>query len=161
MLKSNCDYNRFYDKINMSFERMFHMKKLIFLLSILLVLILSSCSSYDDIELLYSNTFFTSEDFSPDQVVTSFSQYTDTNYPIELDAEFFNDYVLYTYSFMNNETGKDLFKLTDDDIIDNTLTLTLEETKNEGEAAFATYIFIFAIKKDIYNEVDAIEIVFD
>lgn len=136
------------------------MKKILFILSLFSFLLLSSCSKYEDVELLYSNTFYTSEDFSPDQVVTTFSQYTDTNYPIEVDAEFFNDYVLYTYSFMNNETGKDLFDLEDYEISNNHLILTLKETKNEGEPAFTTYIFIFAIKKDIYNEVDAIDIEF-
>lgn len=135
------------------------MKKTIIITLLLTIFLLSGCTK-NKIELLYSESVENFDTFEPVSVITSFSDYTDTNYPVEVDAEFFNDHMLYTYTFLNANIGSNLFSYKSYTLNDDILTLQIKDSKNEASPAFGTYVMIFSIDLDIYNDSSKIEIEF-
>jgi hypothetical protein len=134
-------------------------KKIVIIALVLSLFILSGCTK-KQIDLLYSESVDNFDTFEPVTYITSFSDYTDTNYPIEVEAEFFNDNMLYTYTFLNANIGKDLFELKAYNIDNGILTLTIEDANSLASPAFGTYVMIFSIDLDIYNETTDILIEF-
>ncbi|MCK9271437.1 MAG: hypothetical protein RBQ64_02400 [Candidatus Izemoplasmatales bacterium] len=107
----------------------------------------------DEIYLLYSGSYLNFHDFvEPITWVTSYNEYLESDYSFELDERFFDDYSLYTYTFVNSNLGKDIFLYDDYLLIDNSLIITCNTDEGSVSPAFGEYAIVFAIPKELLNQ---------
>lgn len=110
------------------------------------------------VKLLYSRSYSNTHDFEePITLIESYAQYLESGYPLDLDESFFNDYVLYTYSFINANLGTNIYILDDYQLLESNI-LQINYKHNEGtiivSPAFGPYAMIFEIEKSLYQSVD-------
>ncbi len=86
------------------------------------------------------------------------STYDTFGYPFELEDTFFNQYSLYTYVFMNNNLGTDIYAFTAYDIYGETLYLQCNEHSELVLDAFGNYTMVFAIPRTIVNEIEDVSV---
>lgn len=136
--------------------------KVLFLLCSVFVLMACEGSKYDQdsVKLLYSKSYGNVNDFDqPVIYIDNYSAYLDSGYPLNLEAAFFDDKVLYTYAFQNGSLGSGLFVfksfLIDDD---NRLVISYETRSGTiiSSPAFGPYAMIFEIDKSLYDGVDGV-----
>lgn len=107
----------------------------------------------EEIELLYSGSYSNYHDFDePITWITSHEEYFDSDYPFELDEAYFDNYSLYTYSFVHSDLGRNIFLYDNFLLVDNTLFITCV-INNEliVSPAFGSYALVFAIPKGLIN----------
>ncbi len=115
---------------------------------------------FDDVNLIYSgDTSSYGVVTSAVEMIDSYRSYQTSNYELGLEASFFENYILYTYGFLNMNIGQDIFLYHDYDIFSNMLILNCYENEDIiVSPAFGGYVLVFAISKDIYEQVNNIKI---
>ena len=114
------------------------------------------------ITLLYSRSYVNFHDF--DQailLIDNYSDYVDSGYPLELDESYFDDYILYTFSFTNANLGTNIYVL-DQYSVDEDNQLLIEFIHTEEMIlvmpAFGQYAMIFSIDRALYDSVDGVSV---
>lgn len=132
------------------------MKKILILACAVFVsFMLVSCLATDDVILLYSSSYH--EELDIKEIIYNYDEYLSANYNMDLNEEFFEENFLYTYHFMNNRLGENIYLLSLYEIKDNKLIIQLKE--NEGTTlftGFGPYTLIFSINKTYYQKVDEV-----
>ena len=131
------------------------MKKLFTLLILLIpIFLFVGCvevTELDDtkkIELIYSGSYSNFHDFEePIKWVTSYAEYLESDYSFELNETYFDDYTLYTYSFIYSNLGKNIFLYDDYFLIDNNLLIICDCNEGIVSPAFGNYAIVFGIAK--------------
>lgn len=112
------------------------------------------------ITLLYSRSYVNFHDFEQAiLLIDNYSDYLDSGYPLELDESYFDDYILYTFSFTNANLGTNIYVLDKYSIDeDNQLLIEFIHTEEENLVlpAFGQYAMIFAIERSLYDSVDGV-----
>lgn len=142
------------------------MKKIsIFMILHIFVYFLVGCvelnENPDDISLLYSRSFENFNDFEqPILVVDHYDSYLSSGYPLDLDEDFFNNRILYTYSFEHYCMGTNIFLFNSYEITDDGILVIYYEIDNDILVldAEGMYAMIFEIDKDLYHSVDSLEV---
>jgi hypothetical protein len=124
---------------------------------VLFLTILSGCTR-NKIDLLFSESMEDYGTFEPATYLTSYSDFTDLNYPITVDASIFSDHILFTYTFLNANIGSDLFTYHSYEISDRVLTISIEETQSVSSPSFGNYVMIFSIALELYEQVDEVTV---
>lgn len=113
-------------------------------------------SESGDVELLYSSSF----SLQKKQITTfifDYESYLETNYELGLEEDFFNDYLLYSYYFINNNLGTNIYRLHSYAIINNDLIIQCSTNRKIIVLpAFGPYLMVFKIKKVFYESIDNI-----
>ena len=88
--------------------------------------------------------------FTSKQITTfifDYESYLETNYELGLEEDFFNDYLLYSYYFINN-LGTNIYRLHSYAIINNDLIIQCSTNRKIIVLpAFGPYLMVFKIKK--------------
>lgn len=106
------------------------------------------------VSLLYSN----SNQF--DEVIPfidNYSDYLESNYSLDLDETFFEDHILVSYTFMNENIGSNLYVLEGSFISEeNDLLIQYahNEEANNMYPSTGEYVIIFAVDRILYDIVD-------
>lgn len=158
------------------------MKKIyLFLLLVLSVFVLSSCDQFERkptertdptetkeipptnkhdenvaVKLLYSGSSISTN--GSKEFIETYDDYLYYEYQLELEESFFENNILYTYSFLNNNIGSGLYKLYSFELIDSILNLELKETMVLSSPAFGGHTLVFSLEKDYFKLVEKINI---
>ncbi len=108
------------------------------------------------VKLLYSGCSVSTNGFK--EFIENYDDYLLYGYNLELEESFFEDNILYTYSFLNNNIGSGLYKLYSFELIDNALNLELKETMVSSSPAFGGHTLVFSIEKDYFKLVEKINV---
>lgn len=108
----------------------------------------------DQITLLYSGSYDNFNDFDkPITWITSYEAYLDSDYPFELEEAYFDEYSLYTYSFVHSDLGRDIFLYDNFQLINNSIVITCTiNNEKTVSPAFGNYALIFAVSKEIISK---------
>lgn len=121
--------------------------------------IVTTSSQHHDVMMLYSGSYVNYHEFDVAvETIITYDDYENALYPYPLNQQFFDQYMLYTYSFMYSNLGKNIFNYQGLSMTDNVLTLYCPMKEGIISPAFGSYGIVFAIKKEMYEEVNQIEL---
>lgn len=139
------------------------MKKMLRIFIILLAtFLLVSCESIIattpkaiiDFDLVYSKT----SNMKAHGLIDNYTDYSNKYEELMFEEKFFETHLIYTYSFMNNYQGKNIYLLDKYEIKNNDLVVTLKEGSGNVDTAFGNYLLIFSISKEYYKSFNEINI---
>lgn len=136
----------------------------IFLISCLFICLCVGCidqNNYpNNIDLLYSKSYENFNDFDePIEVIDTYDDYISSGYPLGLEKDYFNDKLLYTYTFYHYVMGSDIFLYHSDEITDDILFIYYEINIDvEVLDAEGSYALIFGIDKDLFHSVVDVQV---
>lgn len=144
------------------------MKKLCTILLLLISLaFIVSCTNEEKVELMYSASYQDTNDF--EEVIgyiDNYENYLLSGYPLNINENFFDKYILYSVSSYISVTGRNLYLyegyLKEEDV----LIINLKQADTIASAAEGIYVVIFKINKVLYESVNEIivgdeEVTFD
>lgn len=132
--------------------------KRIFLLAFtaFLIFLLSGCfyKDNDKVRILYSGSYHNSKDFLElVNYIDNYNDYLTLGYPTDIDEKFFDKYILYSYESHIEVTGKDIYLLDDFIVGDDVLYINCRMDDKNFNNNSSLCAIIFAIEKNLYNEV--------
>lgn len=140
------------------------MKKLIlgFILIIAAVL-LSGCEIGNngiEVKLLYSSSGINA---NVKTVIDNYDEYLEREYDLDLTSDFFNDSLIYTYVFQNNNLGEKLYDLDSYQLLNERLEIKMKNsddfTNKWVSPAFGPYVLVFSVNKEYYNNVKDVSVI--
>lgn len=108
------------------------------------------------VKLLYSGSSISTN--GSKEFIDNYEDYLFYGYNLELEESFFENNILYTYSFLNNNIGSELYKLYSFSIVNKTLNIELKENMIASSPAFGGHTLVFSIEKDYFKLVENINV---